>query len=886
MKNIKPFAFALLLSILLTSCGGTTPGDTTESSGKEAAETTSQTENVIKEETAETEESETLLPTVTVEEYTDISSLTSPKIEADGGNGSITKSSPDTDAPSTKISLDGSDPSPALSLLDISGIHNTVECPECGYREINGETAYYICRSPENQGGMALTLKTPFPAKLLTGMTVTYMSSTDITDSQIRILRSDGISNSAFINDCPSMSGAVGDWKTCDLGLTESDMTSLANGGYIRSFKLYFRNKDDTDIYIKSIDFTVSAESLCKAGYITENCFGKEHAVALVAQKIADRFSALGISAEISVKAASYSTNSPKKMGKLTYNATVKYADGSTDSFKALTADILPISNAWLELGDGPYGIERNSKAQYTGFNNGGVITLEDNTFGGADDLRTVQYAVIDKDKDVTDSNIIWYAPQYLKVNGDSFSLFINAFLSYGESLIEGEDYRLVIRGVTEHSCYGLHLDIPFTYQSFDKDIENTLLCAERTVREQTLELDPTENIADKAEAKLVSAINKDDVAVDVSLKLSGVNSVILSACIYSKSAENYSYIGDALTVDIPITFKEQNPDISLLSPTDGELNIAIASSYVIEHMAANYDYLTSSQYPFVREERCTPPATVLEWTGSYDSYTVKLSESDDMQGATLYVTDEERLEITNLKANTTYYWQVEAEDESSLIFCFTTADMPRFIKTDGVSNFRDIGGWQTADGSRIRQGLVYRSAQLEGVTDEDIALITEALGIKTDLDLRGQSTTSPLGAKVNAIPVSIQWYSGIFPKEHNEAVRAAICEFANEANYPMVYHCAIGRDRTGTVTILILGLLGVDEETIIRDYLLSFQAVSGNDGTNSKVMVDQAKGFMKALSNYADEGATFKEQVEGFLFHIGVTEEEMQSIRDILLEE
>ena len=88
-----------------------------------------------------------------------------------------------------------------------------------------------------------------------------------------------------------------------------------------------------------------------------------------------------------------------------------------------------------------------------------------------------------------------------------------------------------------------------------------------------------------------------------------------------------------------------------------------------------------------------------------------------------------------------------------------------------------------------------------------------------------------------------------------------------------------------GTIAI-ILGLLGVDEETIIRDYLLSFQAVSGNDGTNSKSMVAQANSFISGLASYAPEGATLKEQVEGFLSHIGITAEQMQKKRDILLEE
>ena len=82
------------------------------------------------------------------------------------------------------------------------------------------------------------------------------------------------------------------------------------------------------------------------------------------------------------------------------------------------------------------------------------------------------------------------------------------------------------------------------------------------------------------------------------------------------------------------------------------------------------------------------------------------------------------------------------------------------------------------------------------------------------------------------------------------------------------------------------LGLLGVDEENLIREYLLSFNSVAGHDGTPSYVMVQNAQNFIDGLKTYGTEGATLSEHTEAFLLHIGVTEQDIQSIKNILLEE
>ena len=167
---------------------------------------------------------------------------------------------------------------------------------------------------------------------------------------------------------------------------------------------------------------------------------------------------------------------------------------------------------------------------------------------------------------------------------------------------------------------------------------------------------------------------------------------------------------------------------------------------------------------------------------------------------------------------------------------------------------------------------------------------LIDQIGLKTDLDLRGQSgdvATAPLGDRVQHIQVAIKWYTGVFPEEEAKIVADAFKILAKEENYPVAFHCAIGRDRTGTVAVLLLGLLGVDEETAMREYLMSMHSTAG--GYTPAVhdnLYASMSAFIKGLSAYAKEGASFQKQVEGYLLKAGVTKDEIKAIRDILLEE
>ena len=190
-------------------------------------------------------------------------------------------------------------------------------------------------------------------------------------------------------------------------------------------------------------------------------------------------------------------------------------------------------------------------------------------------------------------------------------------------------------------------------------------------------------------------------------------------------------------------------------------------------------------------------------------------------------------------------------------------------VAVDGAPNFRDIGGYETADGRRVRYSKLFRSGMLVGVSDEGVATL-EALGIRTVVDLRTQVEVDALGpdrlpdgARVvqirvpsaGADPIVAEALkTGRFPylPDLVSVNRAYITDdatqfgdlltlLADPANLPAVIHCLGGKDRTGVSTALLLMILGVPWPTVQRDYLLSnaYFADSGGDqpGSLNRVM-------------------------------------------------
>jgi protein-tyrosine phosphatase len=177
-----------------------------------------------------------------------------------------------------------------------------------------------------------------------------------------------------------------------------------------------------------------------------------------------------------------------------------------------------------------------------------------------------------------------------------------------------------------------------------------------------------------------------------------------------------------------------------------------------------------------------------------------------------------------------------------------------RIVRLEGVGNFRDFGGYRTTGGRQVRRGRLYRSAHHAQATDADLEAIA-ALGLAAVVDLRrGEERERMPSRRHEAFAgllienptneaTSDPWIEFIKSSDASaDAFRSYLVNYMRAAPFetrhvdlfsryfralaevdgPVLIHCAAGKDRTGLLAALTHRLLGVGDEDVFTDYLLT----------------------------------------------------------------
>jgi protein-tyrosine phosphatase len=258
-----------------------------------------------------------------------------------------------------------------------------------------------------------------------------------------------------------------------------------------------------------------------------------------------------------------------------------------------------------------------------------------------------------------------------------------------------------------------------------------------------------------------------------------------------------------------------------------------------------------------------------------------------------------------------------------------------RRVPLEGVPNFRDIGGYETADGRHVKWGQLFRSGALYDLKPADLAVV-ETLGIQLVCDLRSDSevtakpdptvSTEAIRLAVNDESVNVQAITDAIVAgdldqlsptllrdgmpnialNFTDGWKTLIERVSDPVNRPTNLHCTAGKDRAGWASAVVLRALGVPEETVMQDYLLSNDNLAASnaktiaqvrgivagvqkvpedqvDMTNLIALLDVREDYLQAAFDAVDEkfGSFAAYLTDG----LGLTEAEIEAFRNSMLE-
>ena len=309
------------------------------------------------------------------------------------------------------------------------------------------------------------------------------------------------------------------------------------------------------------------------------------------------------------------------------------------------------------------------------------------------------------------------------------------------------------------------------------------------------------------------------------------------------------------------------------------------------------------------------------------EEYKVLVSTSKNFENAKEITTKGNSVRAKNLFVNTKYYWKVVAGEKESAVREFTTGDYPRWIDARPMFNVRDMGGYMTDSGKRVKQGLIYRTGEVvKQAWNEHLVTYSEAsekvfrdeLGFAGDgetaksggveIDLRkvdnseneqGRYTSCAFAKNgdIDFRPIPIGSYGNTI--SNNRADIKTIFEiFAQADEHKVFYHCYGGADRTGTIGFLLNGLLGVSYTDMIIDFELTSYSSIDNEHVRCHIpgyqhqydrwpaLINQLK--TDTTNGYAwDDDALLMNNIENFLVKAcSVPQDTIDTIRDIMLED
>ncbi|MCB1704766.1 MAG: tyrosine-protein phosphatase [Halioglobus sp.] len=237
-----------------------------------------------------------------------------------------------------------------------------------------------------------------------------------------------------------------------------------------------------------------------------------------------------------------------------------------------------------------------------------------------------------------------------------------------------------------------------------------------------------------------------------------------------------------------------------------------------------------------------------IEWQASHPDTQVTVEPLTPSGSVSAHYSEEVgRVRMSGLEPRSRHFFRLRDQHGTEVLAT------ERKLGMQGTPNFRDFGGYPTAEGRQVKWGFLYRSGQLSSLSDQDVDLLESlALDLVCDFRRQEEQQTDPSRLplrnppRIASLPIIPGSNSRFFEQAQGRmADRQAMFDFMLEINRDFVeaqaetyarmfreilsvddarflVHCAAGKDRTGFAAAIILMALGVPREVVMRDYMLT----------------------------------------------------------------
>ncbi|MFC1440664.1 tyrosine-protein phosphatase [Streptacidiphilus sp. N1-10] len=247
------------------------------------------------------------------------------------------------------------------------------------------------------------------------------------------------------------------------------------------------------------------------------------------------------------------------------------------------------------------------------------------------------------------------------------------------------------------------------------------------------------------------------------------------------------------------------------------------------------------------------------------------------------------------------------------------SADAARWVELAEVDNVRDLGGLPVRGGGATRRGVLFRASTVQEATPADVEVLLDGLGLRTLVDLRGPRESAREGhgllerTGLSRVNLPVRQERGVAADAVPDVSGSRLADFylamlagsgpsvlaaarivADRERHAVLFHCAVGKDRTGLLAAVLLDAVGVPADAIAEDYALSASRTARIGERLARLpsygrLPAVEHGLMSAdpavMHRFLETLRTGSGGGAGWLLRQGLTEAELQDLRAALVE-